>query len=455
VQPASQPIAPNQTATLSVTATGTGALSYQWYSGLSGNTANPITGATSSSFTTPVLTATTNYWVQVSASGPPAEQTNSNTAAITVVSPPAITVQPASQSIVSGQTVALSVTATGTGALSYQWYSGLSGNTANPIAGATSATYTTPALSATASYWVQVLASGPPYETINSTTATITVVSALAITVQPASQSIASGQTVALSVTATGTGALSYQWYQGLSGDTTNAIAGATSSTFTTPVLTADTSYWVQVSQTGPPTQAIQSISAIVVVGAVFAGQSQTITLEILTNPAWPANSEVTLSCTEANFNGGAFAPISNYNLTCNVSPTTLSSSATSQPITVTIGSSAGTTTAMNSHGGEHLPYGACLLPASGLAILGFGFLIPGSHRKRGLRWFVCAVVALGCVGFTSCGGHFTPPVISGGNTVTPAGKYAVLVVATDTQAPTGFQQTSLVVPLTVSPVPD
>ena len=298
-------------------------------------------------------------------------------------------------------------------------------------------------------------ASGPPAETVNSNTVAITIISSLAISVQPASQSVASGQTATLSVTATGTGTLTYQWYLGLSGDSTNPIAGATSSTFTTPALTANSSYWVQVSQSGPPTESVQSISAIMVVGAVFVGQSETITLELPPNPSWPSNSTVTLSCTDVSLNGGSFVPITNYNLSCNVSPGTLQTSAASQPITVTVGASAGTTTAMNSHGGEHLPYGAGLLPISGLALLGVGFLFPCLYRKSGVRRFVWAIVALGCVGFTSCGGHFTPPVTSGGKTVTPAGKYEVLVIATDTQAPTGFQQTSLVVPLTVSPMPN
>jgi len=47
---------------------------------------------------------------------------------------------------------------------------------------------------------------------------------------------------------ASGSGTLSYQWYQGPSGTTTNAISGANSSSYTTLALTATTSYWVQVS---------------------------------------------------------------------------------------------------------------------------------------------------------------------------------------------------------------
>lgn len=68
------------------------------------------------------------------------------------------------------------------------------------------------------------------------------------ITSQPVGPEIASGQTANLTVAASGSGTLSYQWYQGATGTTTTAISGATSTSYTTPNLTATTSYWVQVS---------------------------------------------------------------------------------------------------------------------------------------------------------------------------------------------------------------
>lgn len=69
--------------------------------------------------------------------------TGSTTASlsITVTAPVLkITTQPASQSVLAGQTATFSVTATGTGILSYQWL-----NSGVAITGATSASYTTPA----------------------------------------------------------------------------------------------------------------------------------------------------------------------------------------------------------------------------------------------------------------------------------------------------------------------
>ncbi len=67
------------------------------------------------------------------------------------------------------------------------------------------------------------------------------------ITTQPASQEVASGASANLSVTASGDD-LTYQWYTGNSGDTANPVTGATGSTITTNALTANESYWVQIS---------------------------------------------------------------------------------------------------------------------------------------------------------------------------------------------------------------
>lgn len=58
-------ISAGQTSTLTVTPSGSGPFTYQWYIGTSGNTSDPIAGATGASFTTPALGSTTTYWVQV------------------------------------------------------------------------------------------------------------------------------------------------------------------------------------------------------------------------------------------------------------------------------------------------------------------------------------------------------------------------------------------------------
>jgi hypothetical protein len=67
------------------------------------------------------------------------------------------------------------------------------------------------------------------------------------ITAQPQGTTISSGETATLSVSVTGTAPLSYQWYRGSTGDT-SAPVGTNAASFTTPALTATTSYWVRVS---------------------------------------------------------------------------------------------------------------------------------------------------------------------------------------------------------------
>lgn len=85
--------------------------------------------------------------------------------------PPTITAQPQPVTASPGQSVTLSVGATGTGPLSYQWYTGASGSTAQPIAGATGPSLTV-APTVTTTYWVRV---SNACGSANSTTVTVTV----------------------------------------------------------------------------------------------------------------------------------------------------------------------------------------------------------------------------------------------------------------------------------------
>ncbi len=82
-QPASQEVQSGASTSLSVEASGDD-LTFQWFTGNSGDTASPIAGATGSSFTTSALTASSNFWVQITNAG---GSTNSDTAVITVAAP--------------------------------------------------------------------------------------------------------------------------------------------------------------------------------------------------------------------------------------------------------------------------------------------------------------------------------------------------------------------------------
>lgn len=67
------------------------------------------------------------------------------------------------------------------------------------------------------------------------------------ITSQPQDITILRSSRATLRVVASGSGPLSYQWYRGTSPSTASPIAGATKSTYTTPLLTRTASYWVRV----------------------------------------------------------------------------------------------------------------------------------------------------------------------------------------------------------------
>src|SRR3989442_3832495 len=134
MQTSRQSVRAVQTATFSVTATGTAPLSYQWQ-----KAGVPISGATQASYITPPTTSADNgaqFTVVVSNT---AGSVPRSVAMLSVNFPPTITSQPASRTVTAGQTATFSVTATGTAPLSYQWQ-----KAGVPISGATQASYIPP-----------------------------------------------------------------------------------------------------------------------------------------------------------------------------------------------------------------------------------------------------------------------------------------------------------------------
>lgn len=133
-QPSAQVQLPGGIATFAVAASGTGPLTYQW---LKDGTAMPSATDAVLQLNGVSSNDAASYSVTVSnALG----SLTSTAASLTVVGAPAISTQPVSASVTAGNTASFSVAATG-GSLRYQW-------TRNhlAIAGATGASYTTPAL---------------------------------------------------------------------------------------------------------------------------------------------------------------------------------------------------------------------------------------------------------------------------------------------------------------------
>jgi hypothetical protein len=246
-QPANLTVNATQTATFSVSVTGQSPFQYQWYATLPDPATGPISGATSSTYTTPPVDNTYNLLqYNVTATDTCGTVLTSNFATLTVTNnnvPPTIITQPQGVSVaVNGSTASFTVVASGTAppALTYQWYRIPAGSVSGTaITGATAATYNVPAGSAAAGndqdkYYVKVSNS---YGQAVSEDATLAVGNGILIQItnQPATQYVNQGDSATFQISATSAApSLTYQWYEALPGSSTfTAISGATSASYT------------------------------------------------------------------------------------------------------------------------------------------------------------------------------------------------------------------------------
>lgn len=286
--PSSLTVKRGATATLSVAATAPyGTLSYQWQSSSNNSSFSNISGATSASYTAPTSSTGVVYYrcaVKATYSGTSSGNTYSNSASVSTDATPApvITTNPSNKSVITGtagQTI--SVTATGN-SLSYQWQSSTNNSTWSNVSGAISSSYSFPTSSAGTVYYRCVVTN-----TLNGYTATATSTAATVVvsnltgptfTSQPVSANYAIGGTaVALSVSATSNGTVTYQWQSSNDNSTWSNISGATSANYTPPTNTAGVKYYRCVatatggSQSNTANSSSASITVIQATAPVFA----------------------------------------------------------------------------------------------------------------------------------------------------------------------------------------
>ena len=209
VQPKSQTVVKGSSLTLSVKATGSG-LSYQWYFKKKGQTSwNVWKGHTRASETcvpNDTWDGIQLYCLVKDGSG---NSVKSNAATITLASGPVITSQPKNQNVILGNSVTLSLKATGSG-LTYQWYFKKKGQTAWSIwNGRTHASET---VTPNATWDGIQLYCKVKDSNGNSADSSALTVSLLSIATQPVNKTVTVGNAVTLSLKATGSG-LTYQWY--------------------------------------------------------------------------------------------------------------------------------------------------------------------------------------------------------------------------------------------------
>lgn len=191
---------------LSVYVNGTGPFTYQWR-----KDGVAISGATSGYFSkSSVQLSDAGAYTVVVSNAQGSATSNAVTVSITNARPPIITYHPPSIAVQLGSYVySMSVGASGTGTLSYQW----SKNGA-PISGATSSYFyfSSGVTAADAGTYTVVVSS--PQGSATSEPATLTILPAIAPTIvrQPQSQTVRQGETISFEVSATGTPAPTYQW---------------------------------------------------------------------------------------------------------------------------------------------------------------------------------------------------------------------------------------------------
>ncbi len=255
--------------TVSLTANpsgGTGADRYAWYPG-TGCTGTVL--ATTQAFTTPALFTGATYCVAVTDSAYEPTTALATDTVATSSSPLSVSINPNSPSIDSGQTVTLTAQSFGgSGADSYAWYSG---TVCSGAVLARTPVYTTSALTANATYCVASTDSAFQPVTATATDTISTGSSPLSVAITPDSPSIATGQSVQLTARPSGgTGADTYAWYAGVS--CTGKVLG-TNQTYSTPALTAGTSYCVVVTDSAYQPVSSSATAKVTVSASTSTGQ--------------------------------------------------------------------------------------------------------------------------------------------------------------------------------------
>jgi hypothetical protein len=177
------------------------------------------------------------------------------------------------------------VVATGTAPLSYQWSQG-----GQAITNATAATYTTPPLTLADTGKTFTVKVTNPAGNVTSAVATLTVnPAAPIITSQPAGGTYFAGEMATLTVSVTGAGA-TYQWSRNSS-----LVPGATSASYTTPVLTSSNdndSYTVSATNPSGSVTSTAAVLRIAPIAMTYTSQ----TGAKLSLYAWPGSKSAILT---------------------------------------------------------------------------------------------------------------------------------------------------------------
>lgn len=219
--PSNQIVNAGQTATFTSAANGNPTPSIQWQTSTDGTSWTPISGATSTTYTTLPTVAADNGKRYRAVFTNVAGSTNSNPAILTVNYAPTVTIQPANQTRNEGQTATFTSAASGNPTPTVKWQvSTDNGLTWQDISGATSTTY---------SFTAQAGDNSKQYRAIftnsigsaTSNAATLTVNTIPVITTHPSNLTVNAGQSASFTANATGNPAPIVQWQVSTNNGTT------------------------------------------------------------------------------------------------------------------------------------------------------------------------------------------------------------------------------------------
>jgi hypothetical protein len=232
-QPSGLTVDAGQNATFTAAASGNPTPDVQWQvSTNGGSTFANISGATSRTLSfTAVASESGNQYQAVFTNSLGSKTTTA--VALTVDSLPAITTQPGSALVISGQTAVFTAAASGNPTPTVQWQVSTNGGTSfSNISGATTGTLSFSATLAETGNQYQAVFTNSVGSTPTAAV-TLTVESAPVITTPPATTTVDAGQTATFTAAASGNPTPTVQWQVSTNGGTTfTNINGATSPTY-------------------------------------------------------------------------------------------------------------------------------------------------------------------------------------------------------------------------------
>lgn len=304
-QPAAQPAAVGGSATFSVTATGDATLTYQW-----SRDDVVLPSAQSATLTLSSLTAADagNYSVVVkNALG----SATSVAVSLTITGlPPAIVTSPSARTVSAGSTATFAVVASGSPTLTYQWRKAGVALTGNTSATTAALTLTNAQATDATNYDVVITNS---VGSVTSVAAALTVTPAApSVTSVPTTQTSAPGATATLTVVASGTAPLTYQWRK--AGVALTGNTSATTATLSIPgATTADSGSY-----------------DVVITNALGSTTSAAITLNITVIPPDPVRWDFTTATPTnglpADVSGGTVVQRNNFGTTQTLTTVSVSS---------------------------------------------------------------------------------------------------------------------------------